>query len=175
VSNTNAPHGLMPLGVSLSGGPQAIEVFSKPSTLNTAIFRYDPVARLADGSISSKQADITPGSTLYSGVALAYGAASTATDHHVLLSPDAIFEAQTDSTGLVATDMGCNANLEYGAGSAVTKLSGWIINHTPCDGTSTSDVHLLRKFDVPTNDYGAYARLEIVFNKHRMAPGVAGV
>jgi hypothetical protein len=36
-------------------------------------------------------------------------------------------------------------------------------------------VKLLRLFAVPNNAYGAYSRIEIIFNKHRMAPGVAGV
>lgn len=173
MANLNNPHGLMPLGISLSGGPQAIEEFTKPASNATAIYRFDPVARQADGSIGANA--ITPGTTLYSGVALNYGKASTLTTHAVVISPDALYVAQADGAGLAAADMGLNANLALNAGNASTKLSAAVISVASLDVTATLDVHLLRLYEVVGNDYGQYARIELVFNKHRMAPGVAGV
>lgn len=173
--NINSPRGLRSLGISLTGGPPVIETFSKPASLDTAIFRHDPVARLADGSISAKSADITPGTTLYSGVALNHGAASTATEHAVIINPDAMYEAQANGSGLAAADMGLNANLVAGAGNAATKISKWEIASSTANTSNALDVHLLRLFDVVGNEYGAYARIEVVFNKHRMYGGVAGV
>ena len=179
MANTNNPHGLMSLGVSLSGGPQAITTFKKLVGLASAIFRNDPVARLADGSISSwggSTPNITPGTTLYSGVSLNYGAAATATEHHVIISPDAMYEAQSDDTaGLVEADMGLNANLVYAAGSATTKMSQWQIDTSTADVTATLDVHLIDLFQCQGNAYGQYSRIEVVFNKHRMAAAAVGV
>jgi hypothetical protein len=173
MANINNPHGLMPLGTSLSGGPQAIQILQKVASNANAIYRYDPVARQADGSIGADS--ITPGTTLYSGVSLNYGAASTLTDQAVVISPDAIYEVQCDSTAIAAGDMGANANLTLGAGSATTKMSGAVINGGSIATTSTLDLHLLGLFNIVGNAFGAYARIEVVFNKHRMAPGVAGV
>ena len=174
MSNANNPHGLRPLGISLSGGPAFIDKLSKIATYATAIFMYDAINRVADGSI---EASATPGTTAYSGVSLDYGKASSATDHLVVISPDAIYETQNDdgTTGLVAADMGLNANLILGAGSATTKLSGHQIDQSTAQTTNTLDVHLLGLLNVPDNAFGAYARIEVVFNKHRMSPATAGV
>jgi hypothetical protein len=172
MANINNPHGLMPLGILIGGGPAMIEEYSKVVGYGTALFRWDAVNRVADGSI---EASATPGTTLYSGVVLDRGAASTATTHHVIVSPGAIFEAQCGVAGLVAADMGLNGNLLLSAGSATTGASGHIVNTTGVDVTATLDVHLLGLCNIEGNAFGAYARLEILFNKHRMSPASVGV
>lgn len=172
MANNNNPHGLRSLGVTLSGGAPVLEVFSKVVGYGTAIFRGDAVNRVADASI---EASATPGTTAYSGVSLNYGAASTATDHVCVIDPFALFEAQSNGS-LVAADMGLNANLTLGAGSTSTKLSGHQIDASTKATTATLDVHLLRSLRVPENDITSnYARIEVIFNKHRMQSGVAGV
>src|SRR5512139_1552657 len=93
MANVDNPHGLRPLARTLSGGMPWVQLFTKAVGYATAIFQHDAVNQVADGSI---EASATPGTTLYSGVALNYGAASTATEHLVITSPDAIFEAQDD-------------------------------------------------------------------------------
>jgi hypothetical protein len=179
MANVDFPHGLRPLGICLSGSPAVLlQELAKAVGLATAICVFDAVARLADGSISSRAADITPGTTLYSGVALNYGAASLATNHTVIVSPDAIFEAQGDDGAagtLDAADMGLNCNLLLTAGDTTTKLSKHEIDASEKDVTNSLDVKLLGLLNVPDNAYGAQARIEIAFNKHRMAPGVAGL
>lgn len=172
--NVDNPHGLGVIGRTLAGGCPTVEQFSKAASYGTAIFIGDAVARAADGTIDKA---ITPGTTLYSGVALNYGAASTLTTHLVITSHDAIFEAQdnNDTDGLAEADMGLNCNLELNAGSATTQISGQELDESTANTTNSLDVKLLRKFAIPGNDYGANCRVEIVFNKHRMAPGVAGV
>jgi len=173
MANVNNPHGLRPLGISLTGGCPVFDELSKAVGYGTAIFVYDAINRVADGSI---EASATPGTTFYSGVSMNYGAASTATTHTICISPDAIYEAQVDdATGLAATDMGLNANLLLTAGNATTKVSKHTINHTGIDVTNTLDVHLLGLLNVADNVFGGYARIEIVFNKHRMAPATVGV
>lgn len=164
----------MPLGLTIGGGAPFIDEFQKAASYATALFRYDAVNRVADNTIDTSA---TPGTTLYSGVVLDRGAASTATTHHVIVSPDALFESQcSGATGLLAADMGLNANLILsGGGNAVTGQSGHQIDTTTLAATATLDMHLLGLFNVGDNAFGPYARIEVMFNKHRMAPGVAGV
>lgn len=177
MANVNYPHGLRPLGISLSGSPQVMfQSLKKAATLDTAIGVYDAVARLADGTISSKDADITQGSTLYSGVAMNYGAASTGTTHSVLVTPDAIFECQGDGAGtLDEADMGLNTNLILTACDATTHMSKHALSEAAKNVAATLDVHLIQLFNVPGNAHGAYARIECSFNGHRMAPASVGV
>ena len=172
--NVNYPHGLNSLGRTLAGGLPTVESFQKAASFCTALFIGDAIARAADGTINTT---ITPGTTLYSGVNLNWGAASTLTDHLVVTSPDALFEAQDNdaSTGTLAADVGLNANLVLTAGDSLTLLSKHQVNQSTLATTSTLDVKILRKYDIPNNDYGPNARLEIIFNKHRMHPAVAGV
>jgi len=140
---------------------------------DAALFQFDAVARLGTGYLG-RSADITPGTHLYDGVTLNGGALSTATDHLVMTAADAVYEAQADGS-LVFADTGMNANLILSAGSAVSGLSGHQINSATEDVTATLDVHLLGLLNVPDNAPGSYARFEIVFNKHRMAPAAVGV
>jgi hypothetical protein len=136
-----------------------------------AIFIWDAVNRVSGGAL---EVSITPGTTLISGVSMDYGALSTATDHIVMISPTAVYEAQDNAAtdGLVAANMGLNANLQLNAGSAASHISGHEINETGIDVTATLDVHLLRLHPSPDNAYGANARIEIIINMHRMQRGV---
>lgn len=173
MANLNSPHGLKPLGICLSGGAPVIELLSKAVGYGTAIFRYDAINKVAGGTI---EASATPHTTKYSGVALDYGAASTATDHLCSITPDALYEAQgDDATGNVAADMGLNADLVLTAGNTLTKNSKHQIDSSTKATGATLDVKLHRLLNVPDNEFGGYARIEISFNAHRDAPGVAGV
>lgn len=175
MSNANNPHGFRPLGFCLGGGPPVLQSFAKAVGYATAIFPFDLVQRAADGSIDTS---ITPGTTLISGVALDFGAASTATNHMVIISPDAMFEAQDNAggAGILAVDLQLNANCIVSvAGNATSKLSGHQIADSTKATTSTLDLHLLQLLNVPENAFGPNARIEVVINKHRMNPGVAGV
>jgi len=174
MANNNNPHGLKPLGYSLSGAPCVVEIMTAAAAYGTAIFMYDAVNQVAGGAL---QASATPGTTLYSGVSLDYGAASVQQDHIVFCTPDAVFECQDDGTGsgIIASTIGQNANLVLTAGNAQTKVSKHQIAASTIATTSTLDVKLLRLLNVPTNSYGVNAVAEIAFNKHRYGQGVAGV
>jgi hypothetical protein len=174
MANNNFPHGLTPLLICLSGGVPVLRNFSKAAGYGTAIFRHDVVNRVADGSI---EAGGTPGTTTYTGVALNYGAASTATTHGVYITPDALYEAQDDgdSSTLDAADMGLNCNLVFTAGNSATKHSKHQIDGSSKNTTATLDVKLLELYAVPNNEHGQYARVVVMFNKHRLLPNVAGV
>lgn len=175
MANVDNPHGLRPIMRTMSGGCPVIEQFFKDASEAAAIFIFDAVNQEADGNIEANSA--TPGTTLYSGVSLNYGAALTLTPHLVIVSPDAVFEAQdnNDTDGTAAVDMGLNGNIELNAGSALTQISGHELDESTFNTTNSLDVKLLKKLDVPDNDFGSFCRVEIMFNKHRRAPGVAGV
>jgi hypothetical protein len=173
MANNDFAHGLMPLQTCLNGGTPKVQYFTKAVGYGTAIFQHDAVNQVADGSI---EASATPGTTSYSGVALNYGAPSTATTHAVIVNPDALFEAQEDGSGtFAAADKGLLANLALTAGNAQTKQSKHEISGTSKAVTATLDVRLLELFAVPNNEYGANARVVVMFNKHRMNPSVAGI
>jgi hypothetical protein len=182
MSNVNHPHGFRPLMRTLTGGFPSTNEYLKAVTLATAVFMWDVVQRVADGSIDVA-GNGTPGTTNWTGVALNWGAALKATAHIVIDSPFAVFEAQDNDavTGTLITDMGANANIVATAGDAVLKLSKHQIDQSTIAVTSTLDLHLLRKYTLPlgdafeSNDYGPNARIEVVFNKHRMGLATAGV
>jgi hypothetical protein len=170
--NIDNPHGLHCLGRTLSGGQLRFQSFDKAVGYATRIFPGDAVNRVADGTI---EVSATPGTTNYSGVALNGGAASTLTSHLVCVSPDALYEAQDEGTGVAAADLGLLANLVLNAGVAATNKSGHEINGATKAVTATLDVALLELLPEVGNEYGANARVVVKFNKHRMNPGVAGV
>jgi hypothetical protein len=160
--------------MTLEGGHPLIEKFTKLVGYGTAIFPGDAVNQVASGDL---EVSATPGTTLYSGVALDYGAASKATEHLVIVSPGAYFVAQdnNDTDGFAAAERGLNANLELNAGSASKQISGHETDESTYNTTATLDVHLYDKLNVPDNAYGAYCRIVLTFNKHRRNPAVAGV
>jgi len=176
MANTDNPHGLKCLGRSVGGGYIELDLMQKAVGTAAALFIQDAVARLDTGYLG-RSADISPGTTLYDGVNLSYGAASTLTDHLVIVDPFAIFEAQddADTDGFAFADTGLNCNLVLNAGSAATLLSGHELDEATINTTNTLDVHLLKKLDVPDNAYGEFCRMVITFNKHRRTTGVAGV
>ncbi|MCC7235594.1 MAG: hypothetical protein IT163_09845 [Bryobacterales bacterium] len=174
MANIDNPSGLTCLGKCTGGGHPQVDLFTKVVGYNKAIFPGDAVNQVADGSIETSA---TPGTTLYSGVALNYGAALTATEHLVIFTPDAVFEAQDDgdSDTMTAADIGLNANLILGAGVVATLKSGHEIDTNTADVGAGLDVKLLRKANKPNNAWGANVRMEIAFNKQRFALGVAGI
>lgn len=173
MANADNPHGLQPINTT-HGGAFFTEEFSKVVGYGTALFLFDAVARVADGSIEKPA---TPGTTAISGVNMTYAAASTASTHLVITDPSVIFDCQdnNDTDGIAAADLGLNANLEYNAGSATTKISGHEIDESTADTTNTLDVHLLRLRALPNNAHGANARIEILINRHRLHSLIAGV
>lgn len=169
MANVNNPHGLRPLGRTLSGGFPTVEYYQKAAADGQALYMFDAVSRLA-GVVTGTS---TPGTTLYTGVNLTAGIASTLTDHLVMTSPDAMYEAQTSDTS-TAAKMGYNANLTLNAPSVTAPGAGYIGVSGHIVGTlvttNTTDVHVHRLFSASDNAHGQYARVEISFNKHALVP-----
>lgn len=175
MANVDNPHGLqLCCGRNYDGGEPVVKWFKKVVGYATAIFNGDAVNRVADGSI---EVSATPGTTAYTGVSLNHGAASTLTQHAVVVSPSSLFEAQdnSDTDGFAEADMGLNVNLELNAGSATTKLSGHELDESTATTTNSLDVHMHELFGVPDNAYGAWSRIVVTFNKHRAGLVTAGV
>lgn len=169
MANVNNPHGLRPLMRNLNGGAPECEEYTKAAAYGQAIFRWDPVTLLA-GVLNGPASGITPGTTRYLGISMIYSAASLLKQMLIMNSPDACYEAQEDNSGAanaVAAKMGYNANLTTTAGGTpTTQNSNVQISGTSINTTSSLDVNIMRLLADPTNAYGAYARLEIKFNKH---------
>lgn len=182
MANVDNPHGLRPLMRTIHGGFIQVRQFTKDASEGNAIFQWDAVNREADGNIEANSA--TPGTTAYDGVSLNFGAASTLTLHQVIVSPGAVYEAQdnNDTDGFVAADMGLNVNIELNAPDVPgPTTAGFVgISHHELDESTAAtssalDLHMLQLLNVPDNAEGAFSRVEVIFNKHRMSPATAGV
>lgn len=168
MANVNHPFGLSPLMRNSDGGPVECNPYTKEVGYAQAIYKFDPVTQLA-GVLNGPASGITPATTLYRGVSMEASLASVAATMLIVDSPQAVFEAQEDNSGasnVVAAKMGYNANLTTTAGDATLKQSKVQISGTSIAVTGTLDVRIRRLVLDPANAYGAYARLELTFNKH---------
>lgn len=179
--NVNNPYGLKPIMRTLSGG--AIQAFPyQKASGGGAIFKWDPVTLLGTGYLGNT-AQITPGTTNYLGVALEASASGVAAVHNVIVSPDALFEAQDDgssdgvNSGFQFADIGQNANLTFAtAGGGVTRdNSGAQVAYSTHNTTATLDVKTLAVVTDPSNAFGANCRVVLRFNKHLLSAGVSGI
>jgi len=188
VANPNNPFGFRPIGL-LSGGPFGISEYCKPaSDSNYAIFMFDLVGKAASSGVSptgqgnplpgvQSCQNLTPGTSLYLGSSLNYGAISTLTPHYVVDEIDAVFIAQTDGTTsiTVASHVGKNANVLPGAGNATTKQSTATVNHTGIATTAGLDLRIRAVSNLSPNAEGVYAIVEVTILKHALGQGTAGV
>jgi hypothetical protein len=176
LSNVNNPHGLRPMMRTLDGGEISLFPFTKLAAYGTGIFQWDVVNRVTGGAL---QAGGTPGTTLWSGVALNYSPASTLATIQTIISTAAVYEAQDGNllAGITAAMIGQNANINVSTAGSATRpnLSGHVIDDNTVAVTASLDLHLLNLFADPNNAAGPHARVEVMFNKHRMANVAAGV
>jgi hypothetical protein len=174
MANVNNPHGLRPIMRGLFGGPVSVEEYTKLVGVATAIYSHDTVIA-ATGGVITPQATAATGT--FVGVSLNYGAASTATTHTVVHSPDSLFEAQDDNStdGLAQADMGKNTNVKITAGNTSTLVSKFELTEASVATTSTLDVQLHRLYNVPDNAFGSNARIEVTLNRHFYANARTGV
>jgi hypothetical protein len=157
---------------NFEGGPVQTFEFEKPASVGTAIFRNDAVCVVTGNKIQPGRA------TAFVGVALNGGAASTLTTHLVIASARAVFEAQDNGAtdGIAAADLGKNADISTAvAGNAATGMSGQQISEASVATTAGLDLQLLGLHDVPDNEHGQYARIEVMFNRHFFNLGRTGV
>src|ERR1041384_1224299 len=169
MANVNAPFGFRPTMRTTAGAAGTILNAHKIAGYGTALFMNDVVTHAAAGTKSTVAIDaaITPGTTPVAGVNLIYGAASTATDHAIVLAENALFVAQGDGTGatfLVAASLSKNANLALTAGNTTTKVSKPQISETSIATTNTLDLRVRGLWQSADNVAGQYARVYVTFN-----------
>lgn len=182
MANVDAPHGFAYLSMGRAHPPRT-RYYDKLSTQGTAIFQQDVVHAIA-GVAGHDKPPIepfgtgTPGTTIPLGVAQDYGAASTATRHHVIIDTDAEYEAQDDgdTDGIPDTAAGLNANVSTGAGSTLTGYSGHEIDEAGINVSASRDLHLVGLFPDVNNATGSsHVRWIVKFNHLRMAENTVGV
>jgi hypothetical protein len=120
----------------------------------------------------------TPGTTLWQGVSINFGAASTATFHSVTDEPDVIYIAQTKTGTTISTasHVGKNANISLTtAGSTTTKQSGMTVDGATIATTSSLDLRIRQVAMITPNAEGDSAILEVTINKHELGQQTAGV
>lgn len=178
MANSDKPRGLTPVRM-LSGAPwnNAVERYAVNSSYGTAIFVGDPVihsgAANSDGIIEV-QAGGTSGQ--YIGVVVGiepirtdltktYIPASTGGYVYVSVDPWTVYEVQEDGT-IVVGDYGKNADLVAGAGDTTTGRSGYELDSSSVNTTSTLSVKILGLVQREDNAVGANSKLEVIINDH---------
>lgn len=170
MANVNAPFGFRPTMRTVSGAAGTLLAVNKIAGYATALFINDAVTHAAASILSTPAVDaaITPGTTPVAGVNLIYGAASTATNHSIVLADaGAMFVVQGDGTGatfLVAASLSKNANIALTAGNAALGLSKHSLSETSIATTNTLDLKVRGLYLSASNILGQYAQVYVTFN-----------
>ena len=188
MANPNSPFGFRPLMTTLNGAPIQIREYGKAAGESTAIFMNDIVMKSAASVTSQTGAGTprpavksatngSPGTTLWQGVSLNYGAASTLTYQYLVDEITALFTAQVDGSLSVtsASHVGKNANLKYAAGSATSKQSLMVVDNTTINTTAGLDLRIVDLSQASPNAEGANAIVVVTIQKHEFGQNVAGV
>ena len=188
MANSNNPFGFRPIG-RIGGGPYSVTEYAKPATdVSFAIFMFDLVGKVATSGLSptglgnplpgvQSCQGITPGTGLYLGAALNFGAIGTLTPHYVTDEVDMVYIAMVDAVTAitVAAHVGKNANVLPGTGNARTKQSTATVNHTGIAVTAGLDLRIQAVSNISPNVEGVNAIVEVVILKHQLGQGTAGV
>ena len=188
MANPNNPFGFKAISRA-SGGPLATRQYGKLGTDATAIFAADMVFK-ATGSVAdptglgnpmpgcTSAQGATPGTTLYLGASVNYGAASAATPQYVFDDLDVIYIAQAagaTTSVTTASHAGKNINLKSGTGNALTKQSTMGVDITTVATTQGLDFRIIRISNISPNAEGAYAICEVMLLKSELGQDTAGV
>jgi hypothetical protein len=174
--------------IDSGGGPVPTRQYAKNATDTHAIYAGDLLAPVLGGAPSETGVGNlvptvetgyqgTPGTTLWAGVSINYGAASTLSYHTVVDDREALFDLQADSTVIATgTHIQLNANVNIGTlPAAGVKQSAMYLNGATIAATATLDLRLMKVSDIIPNAEGAYAVIEVVINKHIQNKGVTPV
>jgi hypothetical protein len=188
MANNNNPFGFRPI-IRMGGAPFSVNQYAKAAADANAIFAFDLVTKAATAVANPEQPMFnlpgaqtgylaTPGTTLYLGASLAYGAASVLSIHPVTDEIDVVYIAQAKTGTVISTaaHVGKNANLsQTQAGSTTTKMSKLAVDSATIATTSTLDFRILRVAMISPNAEGDSAILEVSINKHQFGQSTAGV
>lgn len=200
MANGNAPTGLQPRrhrnGAGYAG---AVNKYYVPASDNTALYRGDPVvlsgAADARGIAGVVRATAGSGGRI-TGVVVGFDVDSNAptsadvfkagyraagVEAYLLVAdePELMFEIQEDSVGgaLTAADIGLNADLVAGNGSAATRMSGFMLDTSTKATTATLQLRILGIQQRVDNEIGQYAKVLVAINTptETGAAGATGV
>lgn len=187
MANTVNLFGYMPIGRS-GGGPWSVEEYCKVAAHTQAIFKGDMVSKSAVSGVSpftglpmpgiTSLQNGTPGTTLWLGSSVNYGAPAAITPQYICNDPFTVFICQGDDTTslTVANAVGKNALLITGTGSTVTKQSTMSFDASALTtSASTIDVKVVGLLNRADNAEGGSAILEVLITKHTNAQGSIGV
>lgn len=187
MANTNNIFGFLPIGRQ-GGGPWSVIEYCKVVAHSQALFRGDIVAKSAVSGVSpftgnpmpgcTSLQNGTPGTTLWLGANINYGAAAAITPQYITEDPFTVYIGQgDDNTSLtVAAAVGKNALLITGTGNTTTKQSTMSFDASALTTSASSiDMKCVGLLNRPDNAEGAYAILEFIITKHAQAQGSIGV
>jgi hypothetical protein len=186
VSNVNAPRGFKPVR-HLTGGQIRLSEYSIASTYGYNIGRGHPVELTGTGTniqLSAAQNPNTIG--VFAGCRYVdaagkqhfsnmWPASMTATNIVALVwdDPNIVYEVQGDS--VAEGDIGTLVDLNAGTTDTVNGLSGAYAVVSGATGTTDKTLQILRLVNRPDNAYGAYAKIEVIFQEQALRGVVAGV
>lgn len=187
MANANTPFGLKPARDARSGYESGgLEMFYHPASDATALVIGDPVIKNGSADAAGIAGVVRAGATgAITGVVMGFvpdgvtdvagfGAASTA--FYVLVCTDSTeaFIIQ-ENAGIAAADVGLNANMATGSGSAYNHRSGFVLDATTKATTATLQLKILGLAPIPGNDFGAFNKLLVMINNSTEASASAGV
>lgn len=187
MANANTPMGLKPVrnqgnGV-MTGG---LETFNVPASDGTALYIGDPVVKngsadaggvaqvvraVAAGPITGVVCGFAPDGTVNQ---TGYRAASTNAYVLVETDPHQLYEIQ-EAAGLAAADIGLNANMVAGTGSAYSKQSGFMLDAATKATTATLALKIMGLSQRPNNALGAFNKVLVKINNSTETAASAGV
>jgi len=187
MANPNNPFGFRPIA-RLGGAPFSVTTYAKPAADANAIFVFDLVGYLTGTPLALPEnpnfnlpriqsgSQLTPGTSLWLGASLSYGAASVASVHPVTDEIDTIYIAQGDGSITTSSHVHKNANVSVSTGgSTTTKQSGMQVSASSIATTSSLDLRIQRIAMLTGNAEGANAIVEVTINKHALGQATAGV
>lgn len=188
MANPNNPFGFRPL-IKMGGGPFSVREYGKAAADANPIFAFDLVGHLTGGTpfplpenpvynLSRIQSatQLTPGTSLYLGASLSYGAASVGSVHPVADEVDTIFLTQCSGATVItsAAAAGLNANVLNTLSVLNTKQSQMQLNSAGIATTSSLDLRIIEIAKIVPNVEGANAIVEVLINKHAFGQATAG-
>lgn len=185
--NTSAPRGLVPRR-TLSGASIVTNPYSIAANYTTAIYRGDVVQLTGTGkNIAQSEAGNVDNVGVFAGCyytdatgkpvwAKYWPGVSDGKTNIVALvydDPNIVWEVQAD--GCVAAEVGLLADWNVGTGNTASGLSGLYAVVSGTSATTGGSLKVMGLVDRSDNEYGAYAKIEVLLIEHVNNSTVSGV
>lgn len=160
MANKDRPSGFKP-----KKGDKAQISYHSLSDTNAEIKRFHPVVKAGTGYVAEATAGAGANSIL--GIAAEYKAANSGGNLAVFDDPNEVFLAQDDGVGTATSVASEGSNMDFVNTHTSTNNgleSGAELDGSTANTTSTLQFKILRKHDIPSNDYGANCIWECMIN-----------